>query len=92
MIDPLDMTRQRDISNDLEYKNLLVPIFRQGEKVYPTPTIQQIRANVQNELNDFHSGIQRFVNPHQYPVGIEKSLYDLKTKLILQIRENYRQD
>ncbi len=92
MVDPLDMTRQRDISHDLEYKNLLVPVFRQGKKVYTTPTIQQIRENVHNELNAFHPGIERFVNPHQYPVGIEKSLYDLKTKLILQIRENYRQD
>ncbi|MBF0278242.1 MAG: nicotinate phosphoribosyltransferase [SAR324 cluster bacterium] len=92
MIDPLNMTRQREISGEMEYKNLLVPIFRNGKKVYSSPTIHQIRENVKNELNQFHPGIERFINPHQYPVGIEKSLFELKTKLILQIRESYRHE
>jgi hypothetical protein len=26
------------------------------------------------------------VNPHQYPVGLERSLHDLKTKLVLEAR------
>jgi nicotinate phosphoribosyltransferase len=34
----------------------------------------------------FHSGIKRFLNPHQYPVGLESRLHELKTKLIFQAR------
>ena len=32
------------------------------------------------------AGVKRFVNPHQYPVGLEQSLYDLRTELILRVR------
>ncbi len=37
-----------------------------------------------------HGGIKRFLNPHQYPVGLELSLYDLKTELIFAAREKLR--
>jgi len=26
------------------------------------------------------------VNPHQYPVGLEKRLFDLRTRLVLEAR------
>ena len=32
----------------------------------------------------FQAGIKRFVNPHQYPVGLELGLHERKTKLILK--------
>jgi nicotinate phosphoribosyltransferase len=73
----------------MQFEDLLIPIFKKGKKVYTTPSIQQIRKSVRQGLRQFHPGIARFVNPHQYPVGIEKSLFDLKTQLILQIRENH---
>lgn len=86
IVDPLDMTRQKKISRDHSYTDLLVPIFRQGKLVYNQPSLEKIKENTKNNLSDFHSSIKRFVNPHQYPVGIEKSLYELKTKLILEAR------
>jgi len=87
MVDPLDMTRQRKIPANTPFIDLLVPVFRKGERVYNPPTLNEIRQNAQKNLNQFHPGIKRFVNPHQYPVGIEKSLFALKTDLILQTRE-----
>jgi nicotinate phosphoribosyltransferase len=33
-----------------------------------------------------HPGIKRFANPHQYPVGLEASLHDVKTRLVLAAR------
>ena len=88
MVDPLDMTRHRTIEKDTRCRDLLIPIFRQGQKVYAPPTIHQIRETVKTEIRQFHAGIERFVNPHQYPVGVEKSLYERKTRLILQMRQN----
>lgn len=87
MVDPLDMTRQKRIPMDTGFKDLLVPVFREGKRVYPEISIEETKKNVQEGLNGFHSGIKRFVNPHQYPVGLEKSLYSLKTELILKTRE-----
>ncbi len=90
IVDPLDMTRRRKISANTAFTDLLVPIFRKGKRVYEAPSLQQVRAYAKKELSHFHQGVRRFVNPHQYPVGIESFLYDLKTKLILEIREQNR--
>jgi nicotinate phosphoribosyltransferase len=87
MVDPLDMTRQRRIPAGCAYKDLLVPVFRKGKRVYPKVTIEEAKKNAQENLEWFHSGVKRFVNPHQFPVGLEKSLFALKTDLILKTRE-----
>jgi nicotinate phosphoribosyltransferase len=87
MVDPFDMTRQKRILADYDFKDLLVPVFRKGKRVYPNVTIEQTKKNAQQNLDRFHAGIKRFVNPHQFPVGLEKSLYALKTDLILKTRE-----
>ncbi|MBF0286928.1 MAG: nicotinate phosphoribosyltransferase [SAR324 cluster bacterium] len=90
IVDPLDMTRRRKIPANTAFTDLLVPVFQQGQRVYDIPPLTHVRANVKRELCHFHQGVRRFVNPHQYPVGIESFLYELKTKLILQIREKNR--
>ena len=87
MVDPFDMTRQKRILADYEFRDLLVPVFRKGRRVYPKVTIEEAKENARQNLEWFHSGVKRFVNPHQFPVGLEKSLYALKTDLILKTRE-----
>ena len=86
MVDPMDMTRRKSIPEGTLYTDLLVPIYRQGKKVYPEPGIHEIREFAKEQMSLFHSGIKRFVNPHHYPVGLEQSLYDLKTELVLKAR------
>lgn len=88
IIDPLDITRRKPVSDELKAKNLLVPIFRKGELVYDMPDIEQIRNLVKEELNTFHPSILRFTNPHSYPVGLEQNLYELKNELIMKLRGN----
>jgi nicotinate phosphoribosyltransferase len=80
------MTRRKTLSAGTAHEDLLVPIFRQGQLVYQSPPIDESRRRVQEQLAGFHSGIKRFVNPHQYPAGLEKRLHELKTKLILKAR------
>lgn len=87
MVDPFDMTRQKRLLADYEFRDLLVPVFRKGKRVYPEVTIEEAKENARQNLEWFHSGVKRFVNPHQFPVGLEKSLYALKTDLILKARE-----
>ncbi len=86
IVDPLDLTRRRVIPDAARYQDLLVPIFRRGRRVYELPSIEEIRAHRARELSRFHAGVKRFVNPHRYPVGLEKELFDLKTRLILEAR------
>lgn len=87
MIDPLDFTKRRRFEADQPVDDLLVPVFRAGTQVYDCPDIHTTRARVQDQLAGLHPGVKRFVNPHVYPVGLEKSLHELKTALILKLRE-----
>lgn len=86
IVDPLDPTRQRILKKDIPSQDLLVPIFRQGKQVYKLPALKDIRSYTKKELDHFQIGIKRFLNPHQYIVGMEKTLYDLKVELINGIR------
>ncbi|HEY4831728.1 MAG TPA: nicotinate phosphoribosyltransferase, partial [Waddliaceae bacterium] len=87
IVDPFDSTRQKDLESYLKFRDLLVPIIREGELVYQSPPLDQIRENTKKELANFHEGIKRFLNPHQYAVGMEKALYDQKMELIKKIRK-----
>jgi len=91
IVDPIDPTRCKNIASDLESHDLLVPIFRNGIQVYEEPLLNSIRENTRNELQGFHQGIKRFVNPHQYVVGMEKTLYDNKINLIKSVRKKNKQ-
>jgi nicotinate phosphoribosyltransferase len=86
IVDPLDMTRRKRMAPETHSEDLLAPIFQKGKLVYQSPALKDIRARTLNELELFHSGIKRFLNPHQYPVGLESRLHDLKTQLILRAR------
>jgi len=86
MLDPYDFTRNRSFSETMTYEDLLVPIFAGGQLIYTLPSIHDTRKRVQEQLSHFHKGIKRFVNPHTYPVGLEKELFEMKTELILKLR------
>ncbi len=86
MVDPLDMTRRKTIPPDATGEDLLVPVFRQGRRIYDPPGLEAIRRRVTEQLARFHGGVKRFVNPHRYPVGLEQGYFDLKTRLILEAR------
>jgi nicotinate phosphoribosyltransferase len=85
-IDPFDSTKQTLLKQHLKSKDLLQPIFKAGKLIYNLPTLRAIRDNTKLELDGFYAGIKRFLNPHQYPVGMEKSLYEKKIELIKNIR------
>ncbi|MGK5595383.1 MAG: nicotinate phosphoribosyltransferase [Parachlamydiaceae bacterium] len=86
VIDPLDPTREKILKKHLKYEDLLVPIFRQGKLMYQLPKLDEIRERTKKNLNQFYSGVKRFLNPHQYIVGMEKAIYTRKITLIKQIR------
>jgi nicotinate phosphoribosyltransferase len=86
MIDPGDITRRKALPVSADWEDMLVPLFRAGQRVYDSPPIHAIRERAASQLAGFHAGIKRFVNPHRYPVGLESRLFDLKTDLILRAR------
>ncbi|GAB4331665.1 MAG: nicotinate phosphoribosyltransferase [Flammeovirgaceae bacterium] len=92
IIDPMDATRRKKLTSNTPFKDLLVPIFQRGKRVYKSPTIHEIRDFVQKELSTLHRSIKRFSNPHSYPVGLEQNLYEMKQNLILKLRNQKTED
>ncbi len=86
IVDPADATRRKHFAVGSKYEDLLVPILRKGKRVYDLPALGTIRARVREQLEMLHPGIKRFDNPHQYPAGLELSLHELKTELILRAK------
>jgi nicotinate phosphoribosyltransferase len=86
IVDPLDLTRRKHFAADTPGEDLLAPVFRRGELVCPRPALEEIKVHAQNQLAMLHPGVKRFTNPHQYPVGLELGLHELKTRLVLEAR------
>lgn len=87
VIDPSDSTRRIKVRPNLfESKDLLVPIFRKGNLVYKSPSLIEIRNNSIEELTRLDPAIKRLEFPHNYPVGLEESLYNTRHDLIVKLR------
>ena len=88
VVDPLDWTRSKKIPRKAKYEDLLVPVFRSGQIIYRSPSLEQVRQRTQNQLKRLHKGVKRFLNPHQYPAGLEYGLHQLRNQLISNVKKN----
>ena len=86
IVDSLDVTRRQTMPESAKFEDLLVPVFRGGRKVYESPDLPAIRRRAAEQLAGFPGGVKRFVNPHEYFVGLERGLHERKTRLIFQER------
>lgn len=85
---PVDATKRKVLrENELDHRDLLVPVFRNGNSVYDFIGLLAIKEKVTEELKSMHDGIKRFENPHVYPVGLETSLHNKKMELIMKLRK-----
>jgi nicotinate phosphoribosyltransferase len=86
VVDPLDPTRRKHIPAGTPFEDLLLPVVRGGRVVYAVPPLAAAQARAREQVARLHPGIRRFVNPHQYPVGLALELHELKTRLVLAAR------
>jgi nicotinate phosphoribosyltransferase len=86
IVDPADPLRRRDLAAGAPGEDLLVPVFRGGRRVYAPPPLGEVRARTGAQLARFHAGVKRFMNPHQFPVGLERRLHELRAQLVLEAR------
>ena len=87
LVDMLDVTRRKTMPPDASHEDLLVPVVRTGKVVYEAPALADSRARTRQQLAGLHPGIKRFVNPHQYPVGLDVALHERRTRMILEARD-----
>ena len=89
MVDPLDPTRRSELNTE-ESVELLVPVVREGMVQYDRPNLHEIRQRAMDQRSQFHATHLRFDNPHEYRVGLESQLLELKTELATRLRRQGR--
>jgi len=65
-------------------KNLQVPIFLNGECVYESPSLIDIREFCKSQVDNLWNESKRFTNPHKYYVDLSKELWNCKQEMINQ--------
>lgn len=67
-------------------RDLLEPVFVEGQLVYDVPDLKEIRAYSEREFNCMWDEILRFEYPQIYYVDLSKQLLDLKLKMLEDIK------
>ena len=87
IFDPLaTWKRMTLLPGEFRARELFVPVFLNGECVYESPKVMDIRAYCKTELDSLWDEHKRLINPHTVPVDLSKPLYDLKQQMIADIR------
>ena len=68
-------------------RELQVPVFRNGEQVYESPSLEEIRTYCLAQVDTLWDEVKRFDNPHKYYVDLSRKLWDIKYHLL---QENNR--
>ncbi|UWG99329.1 nicotinate phosphoribosyltransferase [Dehalobacter sp. DCM] len=81
LFDPNAVWKTKTIVN-FTAKELLVPIFKQGKKIYQSPSIDEINAYCKQQVDLLWDEVKRFENPHKYYVDLSQKLWDTKHALL----------
>ena len=68
-------------------REMMVPVFRNGECVYHSPKVMDIREYCSAELDTLWEETRRLVNPHGVYVDLSQKLYDMKIELLNQMSQ-----
>ena len=63
-------------------RELLVPVFRNGECVYQSPTVMEIAEYCTQEKRTLWEETKRLFYPHQVYVDLSDRLYQVKKSLL----------
>lgn len=85
IIDPMDILRQKKLG-EKNYSDLLKPLFKKGKFVGKTFDTMHAQENAKQGLETLDETQKRTLNPHTYPVGIERTLNEYRTKMVTKLR------
>ncbi len=83
LFDPLDTWKKTLLPADTYYtKELLVPVFKNGNCVYQSPSVMEIREYCKEEMDTLWEESRRLEYPHRTHVDLSQKLWDLKNSLL----------
>lgn len=84
IFDPQATWKKKTLSNVVA-KQMLVPIFENGECVYESPSIQEIRKYCAEQVDTLWEEMKRFEYPHKYYVDLSPKLWKIQNDLLTEM-------
>ena len=89
IFDPIETWKKTYLKpGTYEMKELLVPVFLNGKRVYETPSVMEIREFCRKDVDTLWPESRRFTNPHEVYVDLSRKLWDIKAKLLNEYHYN----
>ena len=80
-------TWKKKLVTNFYAKKLQVPVFLNGECVYESPAVLDIKAHCRESVNSLWDEQKRFTNPQEYYVDLSPDLWNLKNEMINKYSE-----
>ena len=75
-------TWKKKVVYDFNAQELLVPIFKNGKRVYDCPTLQEVQKYCREQVDKLWDEVKRFDNPHSYYVDLSDKLWNIQNDLL----------
>ena len=86
LFDPMDTWRKTKLAGGTyTVREILLPIFKNGECLYKSPTLKEIAAYCREEKDTLWDETKRLFYPHRVYVDLSQKLYAVKQSLLDQM-------
>lgn len=85
LFDPYATWKTKNVCN-FEARELLVPVFLKGKRVYQSPPLKEIKNYCKQQVDTLWDEIKRFDNPQTYYVDLSQKLWDIQQELLRKNR------
>ena len=88
LFDPIETWKKTRLpGGSYTMREMMVPIFRNGECIYQTPSVKEIADYCRQEKETLWEETQRLFYPHQIYVDLSPKLYEVKKNLLNQVNK-----
>lgn len=86
LFDPMDTWKKTKLAGGTyNVREILLPIFKNGECLYKSPTLKEIAAYCREEKDTLWDETKRLFYPHRVYVDLSRKLYAVKQSLLDQM-------
>lgn len=83
LFDPTEPWKKTKLMpGEFTLRELMVPVFIEGRRVYDSPKVMDIREYCKKEQETMWEETRRLINPHKVYVDLSPRLYDIKISLL----------
>ena len=88
LFDPMETWKRTKLAGGTyRLRELLVPVFQEGRKVYDSPSVMELQKIFKEELETLWPETKRLSNPHEVYVDLSQKLWDMKDAMLRESHE-----